>query len=114
MEKFVEKQVNIAKKKYYASYFKKHASNSKLQWQMINQILNKKSKEKRKISKINYKNRVVTESQDIADSFNDYFTNIAENLKSENNLVRGAGSVGNSLPQSSRCEFDIELEDSLG
>ena len=42
MKKFVEKQVNIAKKKiYYASYFKKHASNSKLQRQMINQILNK-------------------------------------------------------------------------
>ena len=79
---------------------------------MINQILNKKSKEKRKISKINYKNRVITDSQDIADSFNDYFTNIAENLKSENKLVHGAESVGHSLPQSSRCEFDIELEDS--
>ena len=66
MKKFVEKQLNIAKKKYYASYFKKHASNSKLhlQWQMINQILNKKSKEKRKISKINYKNKVITDSQD--------------------------------------------------
>ena len=56
MKKFVEKQVNIAKKKiYYASYFKKHARNSKLQIQrqMINQILNKISKEIRKISKIN-------------------------------------------------------------
>ena len=47
MKKFVKKQVNIAKKKiYYASCVKKHASNSKLQRQMINQILNKKSKNK--------------------------------------------------------------------
>ncbi len=111
MKKFVEKHVNIAKKKYYTSYFKRYSSNSKLQWQMINKLLNKNSKQKIKISKLRYKDRVVTNPQDIADSFNDYFTNIAQNLKNENNLVRGIGSGGQSLPQSSRCAYDMELED---
>ena len=111
MKKFVEKHVNIAKNKYYASYFKKHSSNSKLQWQMINQMLNKKSKEKIKISKIKYKGEVITNSQQIANSFNDYFTNIAENLKNENNLARGVRPGWDHLSRISRCTLDMELED---
>ena len=75
MKKFVSIHIKKAKRKYYNSYFKKYSSNSKKQWQMINSILNRKTKTKIKISKIRYNGSDVTDSQQIAESFNDYFCN---------------------------------------
>ena len=112
MKKFVEKHIKLAKKKYYDAYFKKYAGNSKKQWQMINSLINKKTKGKVKISKIRYNGSEVTNPQEIANSFNDYFCNVAEKLKADSGSSRGVGLAAHHLPHSSRCAFDMELEDS--
>ena len=112
MKKFVEKHIKLAKKKYYNAYFKKYAGNSKKQWQMINSLINKKRKGKVKINKIRYNGSDITNPQEIADSFNDYFCNIAEKIKAESGLSGGVGPAAHFLPQASRCAFDMELEDS--
>ena len=112
MKKFVTKHIRKAKNKYYNAYFKKHSSDSKKQWQMVNSLLNRKTKTRIKINKIKYNGSEISDSQKIADSFNDYFCNIAERLKTENDLVlTGIHAVPTELPRS-RCDHDMELEDS--
>ena len=84
MKRFVAKHIDKAKKKFYESYFKKYSNDGRKQWDMINQLLNRKTKTKTKISKLHYNDQTITNSQHIADSFNEFFCNIAQKLKDEN------------------------------
>ena len=84
LKKFVEKHVKLAKRKHYAAYFKKHSNDSRKQWQMVNNLLNRKTKKKTSIKKIIYKNETFTDPQEITNKFNEYFCNIAQELKHEN------------------------------
>ena len=80
---FCEKHIQLAKNKYYNKYFEQYKDNSKKQWQMINSLLNRKTKSVT-ISKIHDKNgNVCTNPRDIVENFNDYFANIASKLKSQ-------------------------------
>ena len=82
MNKFTEKHIDIAKNKYYTKYFNEYKDNSRKQWQMINSLLNRK-KSRIKINKLIDENgQEITNDNDIADKFNEYFSNIASNLKS--------------------------------
>ena len=91
LKKITDKHVEIAKKNFYSDYFKKHQSDSKRQWEMINSLLNRNNK-RAKIDKIrDCDGNVATSPQVIADKFNDYFANIAKKLKSEL-----PGDTGNS------------------
>ena len=112
MKKFVKKHVDKAKNKYYSAYFTKYSSDSRKQWQMVNNLLNRKKKGKIKINKINYNGNEITDSQQIANSFNDYFCNIAETLKRDNGLVCSDGRTIKTETQDSRCQRSINLEDS--
>ncbi len=81
MNKFTDKHIDIAKNRYYKKYFNEYKDNSRKQWQMINSLNRKKSKIK--INKlIDEKGQAITNDNDIANKFNDYFSNIASNLKS--------------------------------
>ena len=44
MKKFTEKHVKICKRKYYAKFFEEHKNNSKKQWGLINELLNRGKK----------------------------------------------------------------------
>ena len=90
MDKFCSKHVELAKSKYYSGYFYQYKDDSKKQWQMINQLLNRKTK-KIKISKLVGENgEVINTPTAIAEKFNDYFSNIASNLKSQISSRNGA------------------------
>ena len=85
MKKFVEKHIKRAKSEYYKNYFEQHKDNSKKQWRMINSLLNRSSK-KISITKIQDCNGdIINTPIAIAEKFNDYFSNIASNLKSSRN-----------------------------
>ena len=82
MNEFCKKHINIAKIKYRKSYFEKHKDDSRKQWQMINELLGRKRKTSR-ISKLTDCDGNITNTPvSMANSFNDYFSNIASNLKS--------------------------------
>ena len=81
MKKFCEKHIRIAKRKFYNSYFERYSTDSKKQWQMIDQLLNRNKKAKTKIGKITYNGNTISGNSNIAEAFNDYFTNIAQKLK---------------------------------
>ena len=79
---FCAKHIGIAKIKYHKSYFEKYKDNSRKQWQMINGLLNRNKKGNSMINKLlDNKGNSITNSQQISENFNDYFCNIASDLK---------------------------------
>ena len=104
MKKFVRKHTIIAKKKFYTSYFEEHVSNSKKQWAMINNLLNRKPKGRTNISKLEYKGQKYSNNRDIAEAFNHYFKNIAQELKNKikPNAADHTGTI-KQIPSNSRC-----------
>ena len=85
LKEFCKKHVDIAKAKYHKSYFEKYKNNSRKQWQMINSLLNRKSKTISISKLIDNNGNVANTPTAIAESFNKYFSNIASDLKQENN-----------------------------
>lgn len=85
MDKFVKKHIKAAKRKYYKSYFNKHCSNSRKQWQMINSLLNRTKPKNRNLTVLDADNNLIKDPREVAESFNKYFANIAESLKTTSN-----------------------------
>ena len=86
MKKFVDKHTKLAKSRHYKKYFEQYSDNSRKQWQMINNLLNRNNK-KISIPKLQDNDGVVYKNPTaIAEKFNDYFCNIASNLKSQFNF----------------------------
>ena len=82
MKKFVDKHIKLAKRKYYKNYFEQYSDNSKKQWNLINGLLNRNSK-KSGVTKLQDSNGNITNTPlGIAEKFNDYFANIASDMKS--------------------------------
>ena len=93
MKKFVDKHTKLAKSKHYKKYFEQYSNNSKKQWQMINTLLNRNNK-KVNIPKLQDSDgNVVSTPTAIAEKFNNYFCNIASNLKTQlNNGLNSSSS----------------------
>ena len=70
MKKFVDKHVKKAKAKYYEKYFTEHKNNSKKKRISVTKLIDKNGNN-------------IKSPQQISEKFNDYFVNIAENLKSK-------------------------------
>ena len=81
MNAFCEKHVNIAKDKYYQKYFNDHKDCSKKQWQMINTLMNRSSRNNSAIKLKDTNGNMINTSRDVFEEFNDYFSNIASNIK---------------------------------
>ena len=80
MRKFVDKQIKLAKKKYYNDYFEQHKFDSRKQWNMLNTLLNRGTKTCGVTKLKDEDGNVINCSQKIADKFNNYFTSMAANL----------------------------------
>ena len=81
MKKFVKKHINLAKRKYYKKYFEQHSCDSKKQWQMINSLLNRNNRKSAAIKLRDELGNSISDGTLVAEKFNNYFCNIAENLK---------------------------------
>ena len=89
---FCGKHIDIAKQKYRKAYFEKYKNNSKKQWQMINNLLGRKSKTLDIHKLTNTDGTSVTTPGSIANTFCEYFSTIASNLKNST----GTGTEQNS------------------
>ena len=105
LKKFVLKHTTLAKKNYYCNYFQEHIANSKKQWAMINSLLFRTPKHRTNIGRLEYNGRNYSSTKDIAESFNDYFVNIAQKLKDQS----GSPSVSShpGLPKLTRCQKNM-------
>ena len=73
--------LKISKKNYYSTFFKKNLLNIRKTWQGIKEIINITSCiAKKQTIKLSIKNNLITDNELIANCFNDYFSNIADNL----------------------------------
>ena len=82
-DEILNRLLNKSKENYYVNFFNNHIKSSKKSWGKINELV---SGEKKKSSnfQLNINNSVLTDSNDIANKFNDYFLNIPTEL--HNNL----------------------------
>ena len=81
MKKFVRKHIQKAKQKYYAKYFALHKENSRKKWQMINSLLNRNKRKSTTIKLQDAYGQTITSQTAVAEKFNEYFCEIASNLK---------------------------------
>ena len=73
MKKFVNKHIKLSKNKYYTNYFNEHSNNSKMQWQMINNLLNRNRKKNAHIKLKLKDGTTITAPKAVANTFNNYF-----------------------------------------
>ena len=99
MNEFCAKHVNLAKAKYRKKYFEEHKDNSRKQWQMINELLNRKKKNVQVSKLIDGEGKILNSASEIAENFNEYFANIASNLKNDINNKSEAVNSDNSYLQ---------------
>ena len=112
MKKFITRHVKLAKRKFYDNYLKKYSNDGRKQWQMINNLLNRKRKANNGISKLLYKNKTLTNPQNIANGLNDFFCNIAQQLKDENSSTMAGGRPPEiTLRNAQRNLVSMKIED---
>ena len=71
--------ISKSKKKYLRSYFQENSKNSKETWTKINQLLQKIKNVKNDIL-LSEKGLIISHQKTVANKFNDYFINVAQNL----------------------------------
>ena len=79
----LKKAIREQKCVFYDNLFNTYKSDIKKTWKSISEILNKTNRRVNKIEKIVKNNNVVTDKNEIADSFNEFFANIGPLLASK-------------------------------
>ena len=72
--------IRISKKNYYTNYFTNNKKNLRKTWYGIKEIINPKSKHSRIPSFIEHNDSILSDDKSICESFNKYFTSIADNI----------------------------------
>ena len=73
--------IRVSKQDYFNSYFQTNSKNIRNLWKGINQIVNSKTKTyDSPTSLIGQDNQLKTEPQDISNEFNNFFSNIAQDI----------------------------------
>ena len=73
--------VRQSKSNYYRTFFDNNLKNSKMIWSGINSLISSRSKNKNKNVTLDVDGHLTSDKKLIADSFNEYFTQIAEKIK---------------------------------
>ena len=82
--------IRISKKQYYEEQLIKYKQNTKMLWQTLNELLNN-SRKTTKISKVfveTNSTNVLDDPHEIANKFNEYFTNVGPNLAKKINTKK--------------------------
>ena len=72
----VTREIDKSKKDHFDSYFEEHNNNLKKTWEGIRSIVNVKKSTKFSISHLTINGKIVDQSLDIANSFNNFFVNV--------------------------------------
>lgn len=80
---FLNKILEVAESQYYKDILESQYISAKKAWSLINNVINNKPKRKSSTIKcINHNNASFTNNKDIANAFNNYFSNIGKHLAS--------------------------------
>ena len=83
--KILKRNIEQAKRLYYETSFNKYKNDSKGTWKMINELTNRTNHKKQLTTLFKVDGEIVTERNEIANKFNNYFTNIGPLLASKIN-----------------------------
>ncbi len=97
--------VRAAKKLHFNKLFKKYQSNLKLTWQLIHEVISKKTKCNDTISHILVNKKLISHPEEIANCFNDFFTSIAENIANEIIPTDRPPDTHQNLPTTTQFSF---------
>ena len=75
----LKKIIRRAKAAYYESTFNLHKHDTRKTWTTINQLISKSAKSTTRPSYFVDNNKTITDKQEIANKFNNFFTNIGPN-----------------------------------
>ena len=76
----INKLLRINKTNFYKSFFEEHKNDSKKTWDRIRSVINVKENSKTQIKSIKIYDKVESSPKILADSFNNFFVTIAENI----------------------------------
>ena len=101
--------LNKAENDYYSLKFKNCSNDSKRTWQIINSMLNKNIQHIAPPSEFNLDNSLITDANEIAENFNEYFVNIGKKLAQ--NIGDPKNSFLSYMPQNltneNSCAFHL-------
>ena len=75
--------IRTSKQNYFTQYFQKNSRNSKKIWQGINEYLNRKKQNNSNNITLNINGNNITEPLNIANIFNNFFTSIADKIRTK-------------------------------
>ena len=75
--------LRVSKNNHYTSFFLKNQGNVKKTWDGIRNLINVSKKKCAPPNKIKYNNEIQTSDIDMANSFNDFFTNIESAIEAK-------------------------------
>ena len=81
---FVTIKLRQAKRNYFNGKFDEVKDNIKSTWKLINNLFNKNKNRDKTIDSLEIETKKITNKQDIANSFNDFFVNISTKLQHSN------------------------------
>ena len=76
----INREIKKAKKAYYQEYFRNNLSNMKNTWKGITNILNLNNNKGTHVTQLNYNGKNLNINKDMADTFNEFFTNVGPTL----------------------------------
>ena len=103
----VTREIKKAKKEYYKTFFQDNLNNIKKTWQGIKEIVNLNNKKQVQISQLNYGGKQLNSNKDMANAFNDFFTNVGTNL--DNEIPQANIKKDSTTYLRSRIDIDFEI-----
>ena len=82
-ENTIHKLTRISKSDYYKRYFEEHKNNSKKTWDGIRSIISLKTNSHKQIRSININNKTESNPKIMAETFNNFFVIIANDIDSK-------------------------------
>ena len=108
----LKRSIHASKQHYFASTFAKYKSDMRNTWKTINEIISRKNNKKCFPKSFNINNKETTNTLEIANACNMFFTNICTNLV--NNITySGDKNVKHYLKENLNCKFTLNNVDKL-
>lgn len=112
----LKRSIREAESTYYQTEIRKKASNMRETWAVINKLLNRPASNKTQLTKVKLKSGSITsDAKEMASYFNEYFSNIAENLAGKIPLSNNSpidylkSTISGSLVNNFTNKYEIEI-----
>ena len=101
--------IRRAKTAYFENQFKNSENNPRVMWSKINDLTNNKKKNNDTIDKLIINNDVITDKEEIASNFNNFFTNIGQNLAENITINKDEQQLYLDGMKNHNCRFKFNM-----